>query len=223
MAFESVNVHNNPEAQARLRATGIAQVPVTQLGDKLVQGWNPQALAELVGVDFDGAPALSPVELAECLDGILYRAQHLIQNLPQETLPLRYPGRDRDLKDLGFHIFRVAGAFVDCLEQGQYLHAWHRENAPETMLSGVHIAEYGQAVRNRLTAWFEAADDALYAGTAHTYYGPVNVHQLLERVTWHTGQHLRQIYDLLEQAGQMPTQSLPMALFDGLPMPEALW
>ena len=60
MEFEPVNVHGNAARQAELAALGVPRVPATVLGGDLVHGWNPSALAKLVGVDYDGGPALDP-------------------------------------------------------------------------------------------------------------------------------------------------------------------
>ena len=56
-----------------------------------------------------------------------------------------------------------------------------------------------------------------------TYYGEELTHELLERTAWHAGQHLRQVYSLLEEDGFLPEDSLPDAVFEGLPMPTELW
>lgn len=56
-----------------------------------------------------------------------------------------------------------------------------------------------------------------------TYYGTQSAHHLLERTTWHAGQHLRQVCDLMTREGSLPISSLPDALFEGLPMPAVLW
>ena len=49
MAFEGFDVEAQPERRADLEAFGVMRVPATIVGDRIVHGWNPQALAELVG------------------------------------------------------------------------------------------------------------------------------------------------------------------------------
>ncbi len=223
MDFEPVNVHGNPAAQADMERLGIPLVPATVVGEQFVHGWNPGQLAALVGVPFDDTPALSPRELAETLDNILYYNQHLVTRLTAAQLALKHPERDRTLRDLAFHVFRLSAAFVDCMEQRRFLEEWLLEGAPPDVRSGDDIAAYGQQVRDRIGAWFEQAQDAVFAGTTPTYYGEQGVHLLLERTTWHAGQHLRQVYDLLETDGSLPVSPLAVELFEGLPMPAEMW
>ena len=78
-------------------------------------------------------------------------------------------------------------------------------------------------VRERLRAWFAAAPADVFDKTIPTYYGEQWVHLHLERTTWHSGQHLRQAYDLLERDGSLPVPPLAAELFEGLPMPAELW
>lgn len=218
-----MNVHGNPAAQAELTALGIPRVPATLVDGRFVHGWNPGALAELVGVPFDDTPALSPRELADTLDAELYYAQHLVKLLTEAQLALKYPGRDRTLGQLAYHVFRLSAAFVDTMEQGTLEQRWLVEEAPADLRTGETLAAYGQRVRDRLAAWFAQAPQERFAGVSHTYYGDQGTHLLLERTTWHAGQHLRQIYDLLETDRSLPVSPLAPEVFEGLPMPRDLW
>ena len=223
MEFEPVNVHGNAARQAELAALGVPRVPATVLGDDLVHGWNPSALAKLVGVDYDGGPALNPEELAQAQDNILYYAQHLVKRLSAHQLALKHPERDRTLRNLAFHLFRLSAAFVDAMEQRRFPLEWLIVNVPDEMETGEAVAQYGAGVRARLAAWFGQAPAGVFAEAVPTYYGDQSAHELLERTTWHAGQHLRQVYDLLERDGSLPGDPLPMELFEGLPLPEELW
>ena len=100
---------------------------------------------------------------------------------------------------------------------------WLQEQAPPDMLNSVAIASYGALVRARLRGWFEATPESDYARTVAVYYGPQSGHALLERTTWHAGQHLRQLYDLADRLRVKPPAPLPVELFAGLPLPAALW
>jgi hypothetical protein len=55
------------------------------------------------------------------------------------------------------------------------------------------------------------------------FYGEHPLHQFLERSTWHSAQHTRQLIALLSEQGI----ELPMRLtdkdYEGLPMPKGLW
>ena len=223
MAFEPVNVQDNPAAQAELAAVGAPIVPVTVAAGGHVHGWNPGALARLVGVELDDTPALKPRELAESLDNILYYAEHLLRRLDGPQLDLQHPERPRSLRDLIYHAFRLSAAFVDAMEQGVLRREWLEEVAPAGVRSPAAIADYGSTVRARLSAWFEASAEASFRGSVETYYGGQSVHLLLERTAWHAGQHLRQVYDLLQTDRSLPVPPLAPELFEGLPMPGDLW
>ena len=56
-----------------------------------------------------------------------------------------------------------------------------------------------------------------------TYYGPQSTHQLLERCTWHSAQHVRQLAAVLEGSGLTPAPRLAPETLAGLPLPEGLW
>lgn len=221
--FEPINVVANPEAQAELRRLSIPAVPATVVGDRAVHGWNPEPLAALVGVAYQGVPPLSPPELAARLDEILSMAQHGIGRVAGEGLETLSPGRPRNLRDLAFHTFRVAASFADALEQGYFPEQWLFEEAPAHLRTGRELAAHGEAVRARLATWFAQADPGIYDTRVETYHGEQSVHALLERTAWHTGQHLRQVWALLEQVGAVQPGSLDSTMFDGLPMPAALW
>lgn len=47
--FTEVNLNENPEKHKEIiEKTGVSTVPVTQIGDEFVVGWNRQRFAELV-------------------------------------------------------------------------------------------------------------------------------------------------------------------------------
>ena len=49
------------------------------------------------------------------------------------------------------------------------------------------------------------------------------IRELMERTTWHCGQHVRQWLMLLEMAGITPAVTLDDTAFGGLPMPSSVW
>ena len=78
-------------------------------------------------------------------------------------------------------------------------------------------------MRARIAGWFQGAGGDEFTRVVHTYYGPQAAHELLERTTWHAGQHLRQLYDLAARLNITPPTPLPIDVFEGLPMPESVW
>ena len=74
-----------------------------------------------------------------------------------------------------------------------------------------------------LHAWWDPKPDKSGRETVQTYYGPQLLHELMERTTWHCGQHVRQWFMLLGMAGIAPAVTLDDAAFAGLPMPSSVW
>ena len=133
------------------------------------------------------------------------------------------PERNRPLRDLGYHVFRLALAFVDGMDLGEFPEGWLQERAPADLHDGAAIARYGGLVRGRISGWFEGASAREFERVIRVYYGPQSAHELLERTTWHAAQHLRQLYVLAERLGIAPPAPLPTKAFAGLPLPDALW
>jgi hypothetical protein len=86
------------------------------------------------------------------------------------------------------------------------------------------ILAYGADVLARFQAWWggpgQAAD---FARKASAYYGDVTLHEFLERTTWHSGQHVRQLMMVLDMLGIAPNGPLGRETFAGLPMPDKVW
>jgi hypothetical protein len=218
-----VNVDADPSAAGEMRRLGIPLVPAVAVGDRAVHGWNPEGYAALVGVPYRPPARLAPEELGARLDRILAAASRLVLAIPPERMGWRPPQRDRSLRDLGFHVFRLALAFADAMDLGRFPEGWLQEPAPAELHDGPAIARYGALVRGRLQGWFEGAAPAEFQRVVAVYYGPQSGHDLLERTTWHAAQHLRQLHALLPEIGVTPPEPLPVADFQGLPLPESLW
>jgi hypothetical protein len=198
-------------------------VPAVVLGDRVVHGWNPAGYAELVGVAYDARSKFSPGELAERLDRILETTELLLASVPDDRIEFIPPERNRTLRDLGHHVFRLSLAFVDGMDQGEFPGWWLQDPPPAGCRTGGDVARYGALVRARLQGWFAGTGPEEYARIVNVYYGPQSGHDLLERTTWHAGQHLRQLYDLADRIGVTPPRPIPTSALEGLPLPAALW
>ncbi len=213
----------DPAALGELRRLGVGLVPAVAVGDRAAHGWNPPAYAELLGVAYTPVAKLPPSELATRLDRILDSAQQLLTLVPEHRMGWTPPERNRPLRDLGYHVFRLALAFVDGMDLGEFPEGWLQERAPADLHDGAAIARYGALVRARIAGWFEGASAREFERVIRVYYGPQSAHELLERTTWHAAQHLRQLYVLAERLGITPPAPLPVDAFAGLPLPDALW
>jgi hypothetical protein len=219
--FDEVDVQARPEAWPELRRLGVPAVPAVVKDGRAVHGWNPAGVAELVGLRYVEGPRLPVAELARRLDRVLAAAIRALAAAGPAHLGLRHPGRDRSLRQLGYHALRLSLAFRDAMETRRFPYAWLSEQAPADLADGAALARYGEDVRQALRAWLArpgAAD-----GTVETYYGPQDAHALLERTTWHAAQHVRQLYDLLGRAGVDPGEPLTEAELAGLPLPREIW
>src|SRR5262249_57490203 len=131
-----------PEGRRDLEPFGVPRVPATIVGGRAVHGWNPKALAELVGVPYAEHKQLTPPELAQRLDLVLAATQRALRQIPREHLGMKAPGRNRTVRQLGFHVFRLSAAFVDTREQGHLSENTFEESPPSEMADGEAIAAY---------------------------------------------------------------------------------
>jgi DinB superfamily len=202
---------------------GIPRPPGVALGERVVHGWNPAGYAALLGVHYREAARFTPAELASRLDRVLEAAQKLTERFDARQMDHVPPERKRTLRDLTYHVFRLALGFVDAVDRAELPESVYEERAPSELVTGGDVARYGALVRARLAGWFQGAGADEYTRVVQTYYGPQAADDLLERTTWHAGQHLRQLYVLAERLGVTPPAPLPMDALAGLPLPEALW
>jgi hypothetical protein len=219
--FEGFDVEAEPERRRDLEPFGVPRVPATIVGDRAVHGWNPKALAGLVGVPYTEHEPLSPAELAARLDLVLAATQRALGQIPTEHLGMKAPGRNRTVRQLGFHVFRLSAAFVDTREQGHLPEQTFEENPPPEMADGAAVAAYGETVRRWLKEY--CSRQGWCDGAVSTYYGPQSAHDFMERTTWHAAQHLRQIYWFLERMGVAAPAPLTERDLAGLPMPRDVW
>ena len=213
----------DPSALEELKRPNVPRVPAVAIGDKAVHGWNPAGYAALVGVDYTPAVKLTPSVLAERLDTILASAEALVRVIPESRMEWTPPERNRPLADLAYHIFRLGIGFVEGVDHLTFGPNVHSETAPSDLRTGEAIARYGALVRARVSGWFAGAGGDEFSRVVETYWGPVPAHDLLERTTWHTAQHLRQLYVLAERLEVVPPKPLPVESFEGLPIPASLW
>jgi hypothetical protein len=216
-------VQANPESRADLERLGIPRPPAVALGDRVVHGWNPQGLAALLGVEYRAPKKLTPTQLAFRLDRVLEAGQHLVARFDVSHMDHIPAERKRTVRDLAFHVFRLSLGYIDAVDRAELPEAVYEERAPEDFISGGDVARYGSLVRARITGWFQGAGLEEFARTVHTYYGPQQADDLLERTVWHAGQHVRQLYVLAERLGVTPPAPMPMRELEGLPLPDAIW
>jgi glutaredoxin len=220
--FRGVDVVNEPGGMDEMLALGVRAIPVVSIGKKWAYGIYLDKVAALVGVDFTARPKLPPAALYEKLTMIHAAAQDYILLVPEGSWGVLIPKHDtRHIHDLSYHIFAVTVDFLGALEGKEYTQAI--EHVPDSISNRYDLLEFSAKVRDRAAAWFAACTPATWARTLDTNWGTLSVHDMMERTVWHSGQHTRQLIEMLETVGSPAPNPLKKSDFEGLPMPDKLW
>ena len=224
MEFESIDVGARPQAMDELREMGVRTVPVVARGREYVFAQALEDVSRFIGREFR-ADHLPPGVLMEKWLRVLAAAQRHVLQIPRERLLERAtPGRDRSLRDLAYHVYQIPEAFLEAVENGvEDLTAVYNAPPPPDVKSVEQIPLMATAVGRRLEAWWASLPDKSCRQTVKTYYGARPLHELLERCTWHSAQHARQIIAVLERLGIDADGPLTAQDYAGLPMPAGLW
>lgn len=217
---------NDGDGKARLARLGAQAVPVLARGAEFIFCQNLEDVAEFVGLQGSGHTPLPPVLLRGKWVLVLRAAQRYLRQFPPERLGDRViENRDRSIRLLGHHIFRIAEAFLEtAVDQIEYrIDNANLPPAAGTCVTGEEITAYGEAVIGRVEAWWEQLGDKTCTQRIRAFYGRPPLHQLFERSTWHSAQHARQLIAVLERIGIEPDGRLTPDDLAGLPLPEGLW
>ena len=195
-------------------------------GSEYIFCQNLQDVAEFVGLTGTGHTPLRSDILMRKWAAVLRAACRYVRQVPGERWAERaIATRDRSIRLLCHHIFRIGEAFlevaIDGVEYKEQL-----ANVPPgdgVYLSGGEIAAYGESIIQRLEQWWNALHDKSCQNKVRTFYGEQPAHLLLERSTWHSAQHTRQMIAVLERLNIDPDGRLTEDDYAGLPLPERLW
>lgn len=221
--FDALDVENDPAAAEALRALGFRSVPVVVRGEHALAGWNPTRLAALLGIPFAERTA-TPDELVRSLDLIVEAAIRAVRQVPDGRLTMRSPDRDRPLRQLAHHVFRVVEAGVDADILGRFpAGLWLAADDVPEHTTAARIARYGEAVHAKFRRWFAEVEPAAFARTIEADVGERTLAQVLERTRSHAAQHLRQLYEFLRWCEIEPDRPLGPDDLRGIDLPDALW
>jgi len=219
-------VLNDPGGRDRLLKLGVRNVPVVAKGDKFVFGQNLEDVAEFVGLHGTGHTPLPPEILIVKWVNVLRAAQRYVRQIPSERLSERViENRDRSIRLLSHHTFRIGEAFLESAVDGVE-YAVQLANIPPkdgTFVNGGEIAEYAESVISRLQTWWDRLADKSCQQKVKTFFGMQPLHMLYERSAWHSAQHTRQLCAVLERYGIEPEGRLSPEDLAGLPLPDRLW
>jgi len=207
-------------------ALGLRTVPVVARGEQYVFAMNLEDVAEFVGLQGTGHTPLPPEQLLEKWILVLQAAQRLVRQLsPVQLAENVIANRERSIRLLAHHVFRVGGAFLDTVERdAEYTNALATVPPPEGgCLSGDELAAYGEEVIALIQQWWDGLEDRSCSRKVPTFIGPLPTHLLFERSTWHSAQHTRQLASVIERFSIQPDRPLTAEDLAGLPMPERLW
>lgn len=203
---------------------GLRKVPVLVKNDKYAFGQMLEPFAKFIGSPATVAPELSPGELYRKYEKVFAAGERFARQFPNERLLERViPHRERVIRTLCYHVFRIGEAFLETWDGAEYSVKIADNEPPESMQTGDDIARYGESVWKRYEAWWAGLEDRTLSRTLKTYYGDTNAHRVFERVTWHSAQHCRQLVAVLERMGIEADRPLTAEDLKGLPLPDRLW
>ena len=207
-----------------LNKYGLRKVPVLARGDQYAFGQMLDPFAKFVGLPVPGADRLSPEQLYRKYELIYAAGARYARQFPTERLRERViPHRDRAIRTLCFHVFRLGEAFLETWNGAEYSARIADNEPPDSMQTGDDIARYGEHVWRQYETWWAGLEDRTLARVLKTYYGDTSAHKVFERVIWHSAQHCRQLVAVLERMGIRPDGPLTADDLAGLPLPERLW
>ena len=221
-----IDVLNDPTGREELLKFGARTVPLLAQGDQHIFCQNLEDVAEFVGLQGSGHTSLPPETLIARWVTVLRAAQRYLRQIPDQRLAERViHNRDRSIRLMGHHIFRIGEAFLEtAIDDVEY---WaNNANIPPqegTLTTSEEIAGYGDRVIGRLEDWWTRLENKSCQQKVKTFYGTPPMHQLFERSTWHSAQHTRQLIAVLERFGIEPNGRLTDRDLAGLPLPEGLW
>lgn len=203
---------------------GLRKVPVLAKGDKYAFGQMLDPFAKFAGLPMPGADGLSPGQLYRKYEMVFAAGQRYARQFPAGRFRERViPHREREIRTLCYHVFRIGEAFLETWSGAEYSAKIADNEPPESMQTGDDIARYGASVWKRYETWWNGLEDRALSRELKTYYGDTMAHKVFERVTWHSAQHCRQLIAVLERMGIQADGPLTAADLAGLPLPERLW
>lgn len=226
VAYESVDIAASEIGLAQLHQLGARNVPVVAKGNDYVSGQNLREVNAFLGLDEVSADILPPDELVGRLDTVLSAAQRYLRQLPDDQMAEHLPGRPRTYRELTHHIFQITRAFLGVTAGGELSYDSLVEAPGHALITFTDIADHGETARQELLDWWTAAGAGAgidFDAAVETYYGTQTLHETLERTTWHTAQHVRQLMFILE--GLDIAADGPLSTHDlaGLPLPKEVW
>jgi hypothetical protein len=196
---------------------------VLSRGDDWIFAQNIAHVVKFLGLNEKTGPVLSPAQLMQRLDLFVSTAIQIVPQMPDTLMTKEVPNRPRSYLALGHHLFRIPEGMIEVAAGATLTNDMLTGGPPDDMRTSTALGIYGQTVRSSLQSWWAPKPDKTARETVQTYYGPQLLHEVMERTTWHCGQHVRQWFMLLGMAGIDPIVTLQDSAFAELPMPSSVW
>ncbi len=222
--YESINVHGNPAGMEELRKLGARSVPIVARGGKFVFAQTLTDVIRFLNLDVRLQERLSPEGLVGKIRIVLPAAARYLQQIPAEWLDQPFRNRNRPIRALGHHVFRIVEAFLEAVGDGRELtYELIMQEAAPTLRSSEDLARYGEGVLARVDQWWAGCTDRGGEAMMDTYFGRHPMQVVLERTAWHPAQHTRQLMLILDTLNIEPDGRLTAADLAGLPLPDKAW
>ena len=222
--YESINVHGNSAGMEELRKLGARSVPIVARGDKFVFAQTLTDVVRFLNLDIRLPQRLTPEELVGKIGVVLPAAARYVRQIPAEWLDKPFRNRNRPIRALGHHVFRIVEAFLEAQRDGRELtYELIMQEAAPTLRSGEELACYGALVLARVDQWWAGCTDRSGERMMDTYFGRHPMQVVLERTAWHPAQHTRQLLLILDTLDIEPDGRLTAADLAGLPLPDKAW
>ena len=208
---------------AELQKLGVRSVPVLSRGDKFTFGQSTKQIVDFLGLHEKSGPRALDRRTGGAgrqVHGRRARADPADAGTTGWT-PTCRAGRAATARWPSI-CSASSTAFLDANEGITLVQAMFREEpAPDAGTDGPGGLRR-EGARSASGDWWRKGDTAP-AKSLQTYYGPQSLHELMERTTWHSGQHVRQYMMLLEKEGVSHHRPLVAGDFAKLPMPQNVW
>lgn len=221
--FVSVNVAAEPGAMDELRALGARSVPIVARGDRYVYAQTLADVRAFLALPPQEDKPLDPQTLVDRINIILPAAMRFARQIPPEVLDAPFRNSWAPPRGLAHHAFRIVEAFLEARTVPKVLTNELIMQGTHEVVAGQDVVGFGQAVLDRFNDWWAKQADKSCSAIMPTYYGDQSVHLALERTTWHSAQHTRQLMVVIESLGMPIDGPLTAADLEGLPLPAKAW
>ena len=206
-----------------LRRLGARSVPIVARGDRFVYSQSLADVRSFLGMPPEQERALSAEELAQRLDLVLAATGRFVRQMPARVLDDPFRNSWAPPRGLAHHVFRIVEAFLEATDNREALTYELIMRGTHDVAPGDDVASYGEDIRARFDAWWERNKHADFASMVSTYYGNQTLLATLERTTWHSAQHARQLMFVLESHKIKVDGPLTSNELSGLPLPVGAW